>query len=79
MTSSVMETALVLEPDAMKALQAYARNHQLALGKAASELIRCGLLYQLRTRKVNGLPVFDAPHRFPRITTRQVRELSDGQ
>jgi hypothetical protein len=73
-----MRTPLVLETDAMKALQAYARQHQLALGKAASELVRRGLLYQLGTRKVNGLPVFDVPDHFPRITTHQVRELLDA-
>jgi hypothetical protein len=61
MTSSVMRTALVLEADAMKALQAYARNHYLPLGQAASELIRRGMRFQVGTRKVNGLPVFDAP------------------
>ncbi len=63
----------------MKALQDYALNHQISLGKAASELIRRGIRYQIGTRKVHGLPVFDAPHHFPRITTQQVRELSDGE
>ena len=63
----------------MKALQAYARNHRLALGKAASELVRRGLLYQLGTRKVHGLPVFDVPDHFPRITTKQVCEFLQGE
>jgi hypothetical protein len=63
----------------MKALQAYARNNQLALGKAASELVRRGLLFQLGTRKVNGLPVLDAPRHFPQITTKQVREFLHGE
>jgi hypothetical protein len=31
------------------------------MGRAASELIRRGLHYQLGTRKLNGLLVFDAP------------------
>jgi hypothetical protein len=62
----------------MKALQVYARNHQLVIGKAASELVRRGLLCQMWTRNVNGLPVFDVPDHFPRITTQQVRELLDA-
>jgi len=63
----------------MKVLQAYARSHGLSLGKAASDLIRRGLLYQLETRKVNGLPVLDAPRHFPQITTKQVREFLHGE
>ena len=74
-----MRTALVLEADAMKALQAYARNHYLPLGQAASELIRRGMRFQVGTRKVNGLLVFDAPDHFPRITTRQVRGFLYGE
>jgi hypothetical protein len=47
------------------------------MGRAASELIRRGACYQLGTRKLNGLPVFDAPDDFPAITTERVRELLD--
>ena len=72
-----MRTTLSLEDDALKIIQTYARSHRLSLGKAASELVRRGARYQIGTRKVNGLPVFDAPNDFPRITTGQVRELLD--
>ena len=74
-----MRTTLSLESDATKAIQAYAKRHRLSLGKAASELIRRGTLYQLGTRKVNGLPVLDAPEEFPLITTERVRELLDEE
>jgi hypothetical protein len=74
-----MKTALVLEPDAMRALRAYAGNHRLSLGQAASELIRRGMRFQIGTRKVNGIPVFDAPGNFPRITSRQVRRFLCGE
>ena len=74
-----MRTTLSLENDAVKAIQAYARCHRLSLGKAASELIRRGIRFQLRTRKVNGLPVLDAPDHFPVITTERVRELLDEE
>ena len=49
------------------------------MGRAASELIRRGARYQLGTRKLNGLPVFDAPDEFPAITTERVRELLDEE
>jgi len=74
-----MRTTISLEDDAMEAIQAYARGHRLSLGKAASELVRRGIRYQIGTRKVNGLPVFDAPNDFPRITTEKVRELLDEE
>ena len=74
-----MRTTLALEDDASKALQAYAHARRLPLGKAASELIRRGVRYQPDMRKVNGLPVFQAPADFPRITTETVRELLDEE
>lgn len=70
-----MRTTLALDDDAMKTIQAYARAHRLSLGKAASELIRRGLNYQLATRKLNGVPVFEAPDDFPLVTSERVREI----
>ena len=49
------------------------------MGRAASELIRRGVCYQLGTRKLNGLPVFDAPDDFPEISTERVRKLLDEE
>lgn len=72
-----MRTTLSLEDDAIEAIQEYARSRQLSLGKAASELVRRGARYQVGTRKVNGLPVLNAPEDFPMITSERVRELSD--
>jgi hypothetical protein len=63
----------------MKVIRAYARSHRLSLGNAASELIRRGIRYQLATRKMNGLPVLDAPDAFPVITSRRVRGLLDEE
>ncbi len=68
-----MRTTLSLEDDAVKAIQAYARSNQLSLSKAASELIRRGVRYHLRIRKLNGVPVFDVPDDFPLITAERVR------
>ena len=72
-----MRTTFSLEDDAVRTIRAYAKNRRLSLGRAASELIRRGARYQLRAKKVNGLPVLDAPDDFPAITSEQVRELLD--
>jgi len=74
-----MRTTLALQDDAMKVIRAYARSHRISLGKAASELIRRGVRYQLGTRKLNGLPVLDAPDAFPVITSKRVRALLDEE
>ena len=74
-----MRTTLSLEDDAVEAIKSYAKGHRLSLGKAASELVRRGIRYQIGTRKVNGLPVFDTPDDFPRITSEKVRELLDEE
>jgi hypothetical protein len=74
-----MRTTLAFEDDAMAAVQAYARTNRIPLGKAASELIRRGSRYQLGIRRIDGIPVFDAPDDFPVITTQQVRDLLDEE
>lgn len=79
MTSLVVRTTLSLEHDAMEAIQAYARNNRLSLGRAASELIRRGVHYQLGIRKLHGLPVLEVPDDFPTITAERVRELLDQE
>jgi len=63
----------------MKAVQAYSRSGRISLGKAASELIRRGFRYQLGTKKLNGVPVFEVPNDFPLLTTDRVRELLDEE
>jgi hypothetical protein len=74
-----MRTTLALEDDAFTAIQAYAKTRGVSLGKAASELVRRGAHYRLGVRKVNGLPVFDAPDEFPLITTDLVRDLAEDE
>jgi hypothetical protein len=74
-----MRTTLAVEDDAMAAIQAYARGNRVSLGKAASELIRRGSRYQLGIKKIDGLPVFDAPDDFPVITTQQVLDILDEE
>ena len=63
----------------MNAVQVYARNNRLSMGKAASELISRGFRYQLKTGERNGIPVFEAPDEFPVITSERVRQLLDEE
>ncbi len=74
-----MRTTLSLENDASRAVRTYAKRNRISLGKAASELIRRGTRYQLGTRIVNGIPVFDVPEDFPLITAKQVQEILDEE
>ena len=74
-----MRTTLSLEDDAIETVRAHARTNRLSMGRAASELIRRGACYRLGTRKLNGLPVFDAPDDYPAISTERVRELLDQE
>ena len=74
-----MRTTLALDDDVLVVIHDYAERRQISLGKAASDLVRRGARFQLGTRTVNGLPVFDAPSEFPVISTELVRELSSEE
>ncbi len=70
---------LYLEADALKAVASYARRRCISLGEAASALILKGSSYQLGITRINGLPVFEVPDRFPKITPGEVRQLLDRE
>ena len=70
-----MRTTIALDDDAKAAIENYAAQNRISLGKAASELIRRGARFELTTRLKNGLPVYEVPEGFPAITTEQVKEL----
>ena len=70
-----MRTTLNLDDDVLEILKEYAENRSVALGKAASELVRKGISTPTPTRMVNGFVVFDLPPDSPRITTERVKEL----
>lgn len=74
-----MRTTIALDDDAMEAIRAYSEESRVPLGKAASELIRRGVKYQLATGRRNGLPVFQVPDDFPVLTSRRVKELLDEE
>ena len=70
-----MRTALNLDDDALKILREYSETRSLALGKAASELVRRGAASPTPTRLVNGFVVFDIPPGGPKISSERVKEL----
>jgi len=74
-----VRTTITLDDDVVDEIRAYASENDVSLGKAASELIRRGLRYQIPVVHRNGIPVFDAPEDLPLITTDQVRELLESE
>lgn len=75
-----MRTTLSLEDDAVQAIKTYAEDHDLSLSKAASELIRRGVRYQIPIiKKDNGLFVFDVPDGAPTLTSERVYQALDEE
>jgi hypothetical protein len=70
-----MRTTLNLDDDVVEMVRRYSEARSLALGKAASELVRKGFSTPTPIRIVNGLVVFDVPPDSPRITSERVKEL----
>ena len=70
-----MRTTLNLDDDALKLLREYSQTRSLALGKAASELVRRGANAPVPTRVVDGFVVFDLPAGGPKISSERVKEL----
>ena len=70
-----MRTTLNLDDDALAMVRQYSEARSVALGKAASELVRRGFSSETPTRIMNGIVVFDVPPDSPRITTERVQQL----
>jgi hypothetical protein len=74
-----MRTTLNLDDDAIEIVRRYSEARSLALGKAASELVRKGFSTPTPTRMVNGLVVFDVPADDPAISNERVKELLEDE
>jgi hypothetical protein len=74
-----MRTTLNLDDDALKTLKSYAKGRRLALGKAASELVRRGVDAPLRTRTVNGIQVVVLPPGTPKVSSETVKRLLEDE
>jgi hypothetical protein len=75
-----MRTTLNLDDDILEILKEYAENRSVALGKAASELMRRGLAAPVKTRMVNGFCIVVLPESdSPKVTTEKVKQLLEDE
>lgn len=70
-----MRTTLTIVDDAFSKAQANAR--ALKLGQADSELIRRGTADKLPMKRKNGAWIFELPPGTPRVTAKQVKDMTD--
>jgi hypothetical protein len=74
-----MRTTLNLDDDVLELLKDYAENRSLALGKAASELVRRGLEAPVQTRMVNGFHAVVLPANSPKVTSEKLNQLLEDE
>lgn len=74
-----MRITLDLDDDLLDEVKQYADRRSVALGKAASDLIRRGLNSSLQTKTVNGLQVVVLPENTPKIDSARVKSLLEGK
>ncbi len=72
-----MRTTLSLDDDVFQEVRTYAKTRDVAIGKAASDLIRRGLRAPLQTRVVNGFHVVELPSGSPPVSTEDVKKIQD--
>jgi hypothetical protein len=70
-----MRTTVSLDDDVFELVKRYAEARSVAMGKALSELVRRGVHAPPRTRKVNGLVIFDLPDDTETVTSEHVKKL----
>ena len=74
-----MRTTLNLDDDVVELLKDYAESRSVALGRAASELVRRGLAAPVQTRMVNGFHAVVLPANSPKVTSEKVKELLEEE
>lgn len=74
-----MRTTLNLDEDVLQLLKSYASDRSIALGEAASELVRRGLEAPVRMRLENGFYVVDLPPDGPKVSSARVKRLIDEE
>ena len=74
-----MRTTLNLDDDLLEILKNYADGRSIALGKAASELMRRGLDAPLQTKIVNGFHAVVLPANSPKVTSEHVKRLLEDE
>jgi hypothetical protein len=74
-----MRTTLNLDDDALKILREYSETRSLALGKAASELVRRGASAPIQMQMVNGFCTVVLPKGGKKITSEHVKRLLEDE
>jgi hypothetical protein len=74
-----MRTTLNLDDDALELLRKYSQTRSLALGKAASELVRRGVNAPVQTKLVNGFWTVVLPKGGKKITSERVKQLLEDE
>ncbi len=74
-----MRTTLNLDDDVVEILKNYSESRSVALGKAASDLIRRGLETPVQMRMENGFCTVVLPPGSPKVTSEQVRRLLEDK
>jgi len=74
-----MRTTLNLDDDVVGRLKAFAESRSMALGKAASDLMRRGLNAKVETQVVNGIDVVVLPPDSPKVSPERVRHLLEDE
>jgi hypothetical protein len=74
-----MRTTLNLDDDVVGQLKTFAEGRSMALGKAASDLMRRGLKAKVETRLVNGIHVVVLPPDSPKVSSEGVKQLLEDE
>ena len=74
-----MRTTLNLDDDALKILREYSETRSVALGKAASELVRKGANAPVQIEMVNGFWRVVLPKGGKRISSEEVKRLLEDE
>jgi len=74
-----MRTTLNLDDDVVELLKNYAENRSMALGKAASDLVRRGLASPVQTLVVNGFHTIVLPAKSPKVTSEKIKQLLEDE
>jgi hypothetical protein len=74
-----MRTTLNLDDDALKILREYSEMRALAMGKAASELVRKGANAPVQMQMVNGFYTVVLPKGGKKITSEHVKGLLEDE
>jgi|SRR5277367_5416679 hypothetical protein len=74
-----MRTTLNLDDDVVELLRSYAESRSVALGKAASDLMRRGLTSPMQTRMVNGFCAVILPEDSPVVTSERIKQLLEDE